>query len=54
MLTLWGFYEQHQKALEKLCSCLMVEGIRYTPMKMLDMCLFQIGLDELGENEEVE
>lgn len=51
MQALWGFYGQHQNAFDGLRNSLTVEGIRYTPMKMLDMCLFQIGLDELGENE---
>jgi len=49
---LWDFYEQHNEELEKLREFLVVEDIRYTPMKMLDMCLFQIGIDELGEETE--
>jgi hypothetical protein len=30
---------------------LTIEGLHYTPMKLLDMCLFQIGFDKLGNNE---
>ena len=45
--SLWQYYECHREAFEKLRHEFVVEGLRYTPMKLLDMCLWQIGFDEL-------
>ena len=48
--SLWHYYNEHSQALESLRSELVIEGINYTPMKLMDMCLFQIGLDKLGSD----
>ena len=50
--ALWRYYEEHNQALEALRAELLIVGQRYTPMKLLDMCLFQIGVDELGQEED--
>jgi len=49
--ALWSFYEQHFIALEALRKELTIEGINYTPMKLIDMCLFQIGVDDEKERK---
>ena len=48
--SLWYYYDEHRQVLEPLRKELIIEGLHYTPMKMLDMCLFQIGLDRLGSS----
>ena len=50
--ALWRYYEEHNQALESLRAELSILEQRYTPMKLLDMCLFQIGVDELGQEED--
>jgi len=46
--SLWHYYDEHRQMLESLRMELTIEELHYTPMKLLDMCLFQIGLDKLG------
>ena len=48
---LWMYYEKYQQIFDSLINELVIDGIKYTPMKLLDMCLWQIGFDELGEKE---
>ena len=43
LLQLWQYYEQHKKLFEQVNKQM---GKEYTPMKLLDMCLWQIGFDE--------
>jgi hypothetical protein len=50
--ALWRYYEEHNQALESLRAELSIVGQQYTPMKLLDMCLFQIGVDELGQADD--
>jgi len=50
--SLWCYYEEHSQALEALRAELIIEGSHYTPMKLMDMCLFQIGINELGQEED--
>jgi hypothetical protein len=49
--SLWTYYDLHRSIFENLKKELMIDGIEYTPMKLLDMCLWQIGFDELEGNE---
>jgi len=52
--SLWDFYELHYDAFESLRKGLLIDEIEYTPMKLLDMCLWQLGYDELdGEENQV-
>lgn len=50
--SLWRYYEEHNQAFEALRAELSIEGQHYTPMKLIDMCLFQIGVDELEQEED--
>ena len=44
--SLWHYYTHHQEAFEKLRYEISLDGFLYTPMKLMDMCLWQIGYDE--------
>ena len=44
--SLWCYYEQHHDVFEKLRHEISPKGFLYTPMKLMDMCLWQIGYDE--------
>jgi len=52
LTSLWQYYEHYREAFEKLRYELNIEGLQYTPMKLLDMCLWQIGFDELEKQNE--
>jgi len=45
--SLWQYYNYYETSFENLRNELIIEGIRYTPMKLLDMCLWQIGYDAM-------
>ena len=49
LTALWLYYDEHKQDLETLRAELSIVGQQYTPMKLLDMCLFQIGVDALGQ-----
>jgi len=42
---IWDFYHKHQLVLEKIRKELSRKDLVYTPMKLMDMTLFQLGLD---------
>ena len=44
---LWYYYESNKDELEKLRKKLSINGVQYTPMKLMDMCLWQIGFSEM-------
>jgi hypothetical protein len=44
--SLWQFYNYNRDYFESLRSELLIEGIQYPPMKLIDMCLWQLGFDE--------
>ena len=44
--SLWLYYEYHREAFEELRKNLSMDDFLYTPMKLMDMCLWQIGFDE--------
>lgn len=50
LVELWRYYKQHQDVFEKLRHDISPEGFLYTPMKLMDMCLWQIGDDERPKN----
>jgi len=50
--SLWLYYEHHQEAFEKLRHKIPLEGFLYPPMKLMDMCLWQIGYDESPKKNE--
>ena len=53
---IWGYYENHREDFEKLRHELRwgEDGNRYPPMKLMDMCLWQIGFDEDPNNKKEE
>ena len=46
LLKLVDFYEENEKVLETARGKMKVLGLRYPQMKVLDMGLWQIGLEE--------
>jgi len=48
---LWDYYELYHEAFENLRQELKIIGLRYTPMKLIDMCFWQTGYDELDRNK---
>ena len=47
---LWDYYESHHTAFKKLCEDLTIDGTAYPPMKLLDMCCWQVGYEsDAGE-----
>lgn len=50
--SLWRYYEVHHEALEKLRYEIALDELSYPPMKIMDMCLWQIGFDEEINNKE--
>lgn len=43
--NLYAYYELHFDDFEKLRHQFIGEGVYYTPMKMIDMCFWQLGFD---------
>ncbi len=46
LFSLWDYYEEHKNSFEQLRNALTVDNMQYPPMKLMDMCLWQIGFDE--------
>lgn len=46
LTAIWNYYEINKKILEKLRNDLSIEGVKYTPMKLMDMALFQLGKED--------
>jgi hypothetical protein len=42
----WRYYEEYRDLFEKLRHEISMDGFFYPPMKLMDMCLWQIGFDE--------
>lgn len=51
--SIWEYYCKYQDTLEKVRQTLVVNDLLYPPMKLMDMCLWQIGADEDIANEEI-
>lgn len=45
LIDLYPYYEMYFDNFEKLRSQFLEEGVYYTPMKMIDMCFWQLGFD---------
>lgn len=45
LIDLYSYYEMYFDEFEKLRNQLFEEGVYYTPMKMIDMCFWQLGFD---------
>ena len=45
LMNLQTFYNLHFEAFEKLRKQIENEGVYYTPMKLIDMCFWQLGVD---------
>lgn len=45
LMNLQTFYNLHFEAFENLRKQIENEGVYYTPMKLIDMCFWQLGLD---------
>lgn len=43
--SLWQYYQHHYEAFEGLRHELSADGVLYPPMKLMDMCLWQLGYD---------
>lgn len=43
LISCWSYYFKYKESLDKLISELTLDGIKYTPMKLIDMALFQLG-----------
>jgi len=52
LTSLWLYYEHYRHVFDNLQKEISIDGISYTPMKLLDMCLWQIGFDELDEKKD--
>lgn len=46
MKRLWDYYGENKEAFDSLQTKLCSEEFRYPPMKLMDMCMWQIGFDE--------
>lgn len=49
--AVWQYYEEHKEPLEKIRREMRLDGGLYPPMKLMDMCLWQIGFDEDSAKE---
>lgn len=47
---LYSYYRLYYDDFEKLRNQFSSEGVNYTPMKMLDMCFWQLGKNELTQS----
>lgn len=45
LIDLYSYYEMYFDEFEKLRNQFFEEGVYYTPMKMIDMCFWQLGFD---------
>lgn len=45
MAQLYSFYNDNKEAFENLRKQFESNGIAYPPMKLMDMCFWQIGID---------
>lgn len=52
--SLWGYYEKYREQFEALQREFAANGLYYPPMKLLDMCLWQLGFDESPPKQEVD
>lgn len=53
LTQLWHYYREYNEDFERLREQLSSGGIQYTPMKILDMCLWQIGFDAADQGQDV-
>jgi hypothetical protein len=44
--SLWAYYNRHRDRFEPVRESFSKDGILYTPMRVMDICLWQIGYDE--------
>lgn len=48
--NVWAYYELYKERFDELAKELKLDEVTYTPMKLVDMALFQLGLE--NENKE--
>jgi hypothetical protein len=45
LLELWSYYEKYKRQFDEFRYKSIIEGITYPPMKVIDMCMWQTGID---------
>jgi hypothetical protein len=50
---LWTYYDKHRDRFEPIRESFSKDGIRYTPMRVMDVCLWQIGYDDIESEKKM-
>ena len=51
LMAIWDYYELHKDRFEELRNEFTLEGVKYTPMKLMDMAFFQLGKEDYDREE---